>query len=107
MSTQPTQKFLYEDINNGALIMLLLRECKTWEALCERFEYADPADLETNTGTMLLYNKLSELRGLKLLNFDEKVDEGGKKTLGPITVAKLWGDIRVALGGVKIGRAHV
>jgi hypothetical protein len=102
MPTQSAKKFAYEDINNGALILLLLRECKTWEALCGRFGHADPTDLETNTCSMLLYNKLSELRGMKLLDFEEQIDEGGRKTLGSITVAKHWGDIRVALGGVSL-----
>lgn len=102
MSAQPTEKFGFVDINNGALILLVLRECKTWPELCGRFGYADPDDLETNTCSMLLYQKLSELRALKLLNFEEQVDEGGKKTLGSITVAKHWGDIRLALGGVSL-----
>lgn len=102
MSTQAAQKFTYEEINNGALIILLLRDCKTWEELCERFEYTDPTDLETNTTTMSLYYKLVALRELGLLNFEEKVGGDGKKTLGPITVAKLWADIRVALGGMSL-----
>ena len=35
----------YEEIENGALILLLLRESKTWEELCGRYAYADPAQL--------------------------------------------------------------
>ena len=42
----------YEEIENGALILLLLRESKTWEELCRRYAYADPAQIETNTNTI-------------------------------------------------------
>jgi hypothetical protein len=38
----------YEEIENGALVLLLLRESKTWEELCGRYAYADPAQLITN-----------------------------------------------------------
>ena len=32
----------YEEIENGALIPLLLRKSKTWEELCGRYAYTDP-----------------------------------------------------------------
>jgi hypothetical protein len=51
-------KIPYEEIVNGALILLLLLESKTWEELCVRYDYADPAELETNTTTMMLLKKL-------------------------------------------------
>ena len=48
----PTMKDIpYEEIENGALILLLLvRECKSWEELCSRYAYADPKN-PGNTNT--------------------------------------------------------
>jgi hypothetical protein len=44
----------YEEIENGALILLLLRKIKTWEELCGRYAYADPTQLMANTNTMTI-----------------------------------------------------
>ena len=54
----------YEEIENGALILLLLRESSTWEELCGRYAHADPAQISTNTNTLTLLKKLLELRDL-------------------------------------------
>ena len=62
----PTKrKILHEEIANGALVLLLLRESNTWEELCRRYDYADPADL-TNSTTMALLDKLIGMRKLGL-----------------------------------------
>ena len=53
---------------------------KTWEELCGRCAYADPAQLITNTNTMTLLNKLFEMRELGRLSFQyEQTDEGGNR----------------------------
>jgi hypothetical protein len=41
----------YEETENGALILLLLRQCKTWDDLCRSYAYADRVQLQTNTTT--------------------------------------------------------
>ena len=56
-------KIPYEEIDNGALILLLLRESKTWEELCGRYACADPAKLQDTT-TMTLRDQLFEMREL-------------------------------------------
>jgi len=48
----------YDEIESGALILLLLRENKTWEELCGRYAYADPARPLSNTNTMFFLKKL-------------------------------------------------
>jgi len=62
----------YEEIENGALILLLLRASKTWEELCGRYAYADPAQIKTNTNTFSLLKKLFEMRDLELISFEDK-----------------------------------
>ena len=61
----------YEEIENGALILLLLRESKTWEELCGRNTSADPTQLKINTTIMTLLNKLFDMRDLGLLSFQD------------------------------------
>ena len=95
-------KIPYEQIENGALILLLLRESKTWEELCERYEYADPAQLMNNTTTMTIRNKLFEMRERGLISFDDEEIEGGKKPIGEIKETGLWTNIRVAFGGMSL-----
>ena len=67
MENPPTREIPYEQIENGALILLLLRKCKTWESLCERFLNATPPDIERNTAAMKLHQKLVDLRSLELI----------------------------------------
>jgi hypothetical protein len=95
----------YEEIENGALILLLLRESKTWEELCARFAYADPAQLQTNTATMTLLNKLFNMRELGLLTFQDEQTGKGRKPVGDIQETDLWSKIRVAFGGMSLREA--
>jgi hypothetical protein len=100
----PTHNIPYEQIENGALILLLLRECKTWESLCERFQYASPPDIESNTAVMSLHLKLTELRSLGLIDFQDVIAEGKKKVLD-IKPTDLWQKIRVSFGGMSLSEA--
>ena len=95
----------YEEIENGALILLLLRESKTWEELCARYAYANPAQLKTNTTTMTLLNKLFDMRELGLLSFQHEQTGEGRKPLGEIKETDLWSKIRVAFGGISLSEA--
>jgi len=70
----------YEEIQNGALILLLLRGNRTWEELCRRYAYADPAVL-TNTNTMALRDKLFDMRDLGLITFQDIYDPEGVEVL--------------------------
>lgn len=92
----------YEEIENGALILLLLRESKTWEELCGRYAYADPAQLITNTATMDLLKKLFDMRDRGLISFEDEETQDGKKPVGEIKETGLWSKIRVALGGLSL-----
>ena len=95
----------YEEIANGALILQLLRESQTWEELCQRYAYTDPARLRTNTNTFTLLKKLREMRELGLISFDEEETSEGKKPVGVIQETGLWSTIRDALGGMSLGEA--
>jgi hypothetical protein len=86
-----TREIPFDQIENGALILYLLRECKTWEELCGRFKYAlsrdkhsktQPPDLENNTTVYSIHRKLTELRSLGLLSFDEQTVDGKKPLMG-------------------------
>ncbi len=96
------KKIPYQQIDNGALILLLLRESKTWNELCERYVYADPAQLINNTATMMLRDKLFQMRELGLINFTDEETEGGKKPVGEIKETGLWAQIRGAFGGMSL-----
>jgi hypothetical protein len=85
MENLPTHQIPYEQIENGALILYLLRECKTWEELCGRFQYTSPPDIEMNTAVMMIHQKLVELRALGLLSFEEQIVNGKKTITGPKT----------------------
>jgi hypothetical protein len=99
-----TREFPYEHINNGALILRLLRDCKTFEDLCKRFQYASPPDLAMNTAAMQLHKQLRELRELGMITFEEEIVD--KKTrLGEISPTELWQKIRVAFGGMSLSEA--
>jgi len=100
-------KIPYEEIDNGALILLLLRKSKTWEELCQRYEYVDPAQLVTNTSTMTLLNKLFNLRELGLIAFQDEETPDGKKPVGEIRETGLWSKIRVSFGGMSLSDAAV
>lgn len=91
-----------EEIENGALILLLLRESKTWEELCGRYAYADPAQIKTNTNTLGLLKKLFELRDLELISFDDTETTDGKKPVGVIKETGLSSMIRDAFGGMSL-----
>ena len=95
----------YEEIENGALILLLLRESKTWEELCGRYAYADPAELKTNTTTMTLLNKLFDMRDLGLISFEDEESGDVKKPVGEIKETSLWAKIRVSFGGMSLSEA--
>lgn len=92
----------YEHIANGALILLLLRDSKTWEELCGRYAYADPTQIMGNTTTMTLRDKLLEMRDLGLVSFEDEETEGGKKPVGEIKETGLWSKIRVSFGGMSL-----
>jgi hypothetical protein len=94
----------YEEIENGALILLLLRDCKTWEELCSRYAWADPKNLG-NTNTMMLAKKLEEMRDLGLVTFAESHVQGGTLPNGEIKATDLWSKIRVACGGMSLTEA--
>jgi hypothetical protein len=98
-------KIPYEEIANGALILQLLRESQTREQLCQRYAYADPAQLRTNTNTFTLLKKLHEMRELGLIGFDEQDTTEGKKPVGGIRDTGLWSTIRDALGGMSLEEA--
>ncbi len=95
----------YEEIENGALILLLLREVNTWENLCNRYQYADPTDISTNTTSMTLLNKLFEMRDLGLLNFKYEETIDGRKPVGEIKESGLSSRIRVSFGGISLSGA--
>lgn len=95
----------YEEIENGALVLLLLSESKTWEELCGRYAYAHAAELETNTTTMTLLNKLREMRDLGLISFEDEETEQGKRPVGVIKDTGLWPKIRVSFGGMSLSDA--
>jgi hypothetical protein len=95
----------YEGIDNGALILLILRECDTWEELCKRYAFADAGELATNTCAMALRNKLFKMRDLGLLDFAEDVVGGEKKPVGKIQETALWTKVRSAMGGMSLDDA--
>ena len=87
----------YEEIENGALILLLLRESKTWEELCGRNTSADPTQLKINTTIMTLLNKLFDMRDLGLLHFQDALRVGwtmarrGQEICVTDHTATIWG----------------
>ena len=95
----------YEEIENGALVLLLLREIKTWEELCGRYAYADPTQLQANTNTMMLLKKLFEMRDLGLIGFVDEDTGNGRRPVGEIIETDLWSKIRVAFGGMTLSEA--
>jgi hypothetical protein len=101
MSTLVKSNIPYQQIENGALILLLLREVSTWADLCRRYEYAEP-DSPGNTNTMTLCNKLLEMRSLGLVAFEDEEWPHGRRPSGSITDTGLWSRIRVAFGGMSL-----
>jgi hypothetical protein len=97
-------KLRYEDIENGALILLLLRESVAWEELCGRFDYVDPTDAN-NTATMALIDNLRELRDLGLIRFEDSDGAEPSVPTSEITTTRLWSTIRAAFGGMSISDA--
>jgi len=95
----------YEEIQNGALILELVRNDKTWERLCSRYAYADPAQLVTNTTSMMLLKQLREMREAGLISFEEEQTPDGPKPLGEIKDTGLWSRIRVTFGGMSLSEA--
>jgi hypothetical protein len=96
-----TQNIPYQEIDNGGLILLLLREYNTFETLCQRYEYAKPMELEVNTNARELRDKLFRMKKVGLLSFDEEMTKGGKKPFGEIKITSMWSDIITALGGMN------
>src|SRR5215467_12043220 len=94
----------YDQVDNGALILLLLRETKTWEDLCRRYAYADP-EQPGNTNTMVLANKLVAMRDAGLISFQHREVPGYKMPVGEIKETGLWSTIRVAFGGMSLSEA--
>jgi hypothetical protein len=92
----------YEEIDNGALILLLLRKCGTWEELCGHYDYAVPTQLMRNTNTMTLRDKLLAMRDLGLLTFQDEQTAEGIRPVGEIKETDLWSKIRVAFGGMSL-----
>ena len=105
MEYPATDKIPYEEIANGALILLLLRESKTWDDLCRRYAYADPTQLRTNTTTLSLLKKLFEMRDLALISFDDEETSDGRKPIGVIKETGLASTIRDAFGGMSLAEA--
>lgn len=105
MEYSPTANIPYEEIENGALLLLLLRECKSWEQLCGRYAYADPGQLQSNTNTMMLLKKLYEMRDLGLVAFEDEATPNGRRPVGEIEETGLWSNIRVAFGGMSLSEA--
>ncbi len=97
----------YEEIENGALILLLLRENKTWEELCKKYEYANPLELNTNTTSMTLLKKLFDMRDIGIISFADEESPNGKKPIGEIKETDLWSKIRVAFGGMSLSEASM
>jgi len=104
VSVTPGHTIPYQEIEDGALILLLLRSCSTWEQLCERFEYASPPDIEMNTAAMSLYYQLVEMRDVGLVVFEERMIDG-KKALEDIKATELSQRLRVAFGGMSLADA--
>jgi hypothetical protein len=104
MENLPTQYIPYEQIENGALILLLLRECKTWNSLCERFQYASPPNIKTSTNALSLYQKLVELRSLGLVEFQDNLT-GDLIELSNLQPTDVWQKIRVSFGGMSLSEA--
>jgi hypothetical protein len=103
MNYPVTNDIPYEEIENGALLLLLLRTCKTWDELCKRYAYADPAQIGFNTTTMMIRDKLLAMREGGLLSFaDKEIDGGGKMPDGEIRETDLCSKIRVAFGGMSL-----
>jgi hypothetical protein len=100
-----TSNIPYEEIENGALVLLLLKECNTWEELCGRYAYADPAQLRTNTNTWSLLKKLFEMREQGLISFADEETSDGKKPAGVIKETGLASMIRDAFGGMRLDEA--
>jgi hypothetical protein len=105
MTTSMKNNIPFEQIENGALILQLLRESKTWEELCGRYAYADPEQLMGNTATMLLRDKLLEMRDIGLISFEDEETNGGKRPVGEIKDTGLWSKIRVSFGGMSLSEA--
>ena len=99
----PGIKYGYQEFGNGALILLLLRKIHTWEGLCERFEYADPAQPLTNTNTMVLLQKLFEMREVGLIAFKDEDTGQGKMPVGEIEATDLASKLFVSFGGMSLG----
>jgi hypothetical protein len=98
--TYPLRRDIPENqINNGALILLLLKECKTWTELCRRYHDANPDDLVRSTPSIQLYEQLKRMKAQGLIEFEESVD-GDKKPPGEIRISDHWTKIRMALGGI-------
>jgi hypothetical protein len=98
-----TAKFPHAQSNNGALILWLLRDCKTFEALCKRFENTKPL-IPGNTTAKNLYERLCKMRDLGLVTLkDEKVDETTIE-VHDVRPTALWQDIRVAFGGMSLSQ---
>jgi hypothetical protein len=103
----PVNSIPYDGIENGALLLLLLRESKTWEELCGRYAHADPAQIKTNTNTFRLLKKLFEMRDLELISFDYTDTADGKKPIGVIKETGLSSTIRNAFGGMSLDELAV
>ena len=92
----------YEEIDNGALVLLLLRECDTWEELSERYAFGEAGELATDTCAMALRDKLFKMRDLGLLAFEEGEADGEKRPVGKIRETSLWTKIRNVFGGMSL-----
>jgi hypothetical protein len=95
----------FDEIQNGALILRLLRESKTWEELCGRFANAHPAQL--NRPTIALREKLFNMRELRLLDFQDEETGDGRKPVGEIKETDLSSRICVAFGGMSLSDASI
>jgi hypothetical protein len=95
-------KYSFSEIQNGGLILLLLRSVSTWKDLCNSFEYTDPANIKTNTGSLTLYEHLIKMRTLGLLEFQGNAEQ--LEIVDPITITKRWADIQNVLGHISLSQ---
>jgi hypothetical protein len=86
----------FNEVQNGARILLLLRRVKTWRDLCACFDYTDPSNMG-NTATMTLYDQLATLRKLGFVEFDADTAKRGAID-GEIAVSMHWTEVQNALG---------
>jgi hypothetical protein len=80
-------------------------ECRTWEDLCKRYAFADPAQFATNTTTMTLFSKLCDMREAGLIDFTDQFANGDRRPVGEIKEIPLSSKVRLSFGGMSLSDA--